>query len=386
MINVNEKCIMYDFVSEKYDIEIAKKILPNTNYSVLFIGNPSSDLLNYWKDNNIRFEKILFDPNIRIYVNKSLILRVAMAVAIAEAENVLELILAYSLNTLQCISFNPYRYINKLITVMKIGSKTEMKIKWVDTKYSLYQFSDGVNNFVSNKSILLFSGGLDCTVAAHIMKKELSKDLYLINFYYGQKNFVEEKTCVDFQRERLKITKNHYFQIFLSKFYKRLSSTSGILNPFIELDMNNAELEYVPLRNTIFISIALELCKLLKIKYISTGSQKSDNISPDNSEQYYNAYQNLIDCQFSTMGIRIDPLLFLIGGKSDIIRRGIKLNVDFSYTWTCHSGSVTNGKRTQCGKCSDCMTRYYSFKETGYEDPLPYNTLPNKGESIYDNK
>ena len=229
---------MYDFVSEKYDIEIAKKILPNTNYSVLFIGNPSSDLLNYWKDNNIRFEKILFDPNIRIYVNKSLILRVAMAVAIAEAENVLELILAYSLNTLQCISFNPYRYINKLITVMKIGSKTEMKIKWVDTKYSLYQFSDGVNNFVSNKSILLFSGGLDCTVAAHIMKKELSKDLYLINFYYGQKNFVEEKTCVDFQRERLKITKNHYFQIFLSKFYKRLSSTSGILNPFIELDMN----------------------------------------------------------------------------------------------------------------------------------------------------
>ena len=172
LINVNEKCIMYDFVSEKYDIEIAKKILPNTNYSVLFIGNPSSDLLNYWKDNNIRFEKILFDPNIRIYVNKSLILRVAMAVAIAEAENVLELILAYSLNTLQCISFNPYRYINKLITVMKIGSKTEMKIKWVDTKYSLYQFSDGVNNFVSNKSILLFSGGLDCTVAAHIMKNE----------------------------------------------------------------------------------------------------------------------------------------------------------------------------------------------------------------------
>ena len=55
--------------------------------------------------------------------------------------------------------------------------------------------------------------------------------------------------------------------------------------------------------------------------------------------------------------------------KSDIVRKGLELGVDFSLTHTCYD-PVDDGK--PCGSCDACILRRKGFEEIGERDPLPY--------------
>ena len=59
----------------------------------------------------------------------------------------------------------------------------------------------------------------------------------------------------------------------------------------------------------------------------------------------------------------IAPLLYL--NKRDIIRKGLKLGVDYSKTWSCYEGGVK-----PCGQCDSCRLREQGFRELGCTDPL----------------
>jgi 7-cyano-7-deazaguanine synthase len=79
------------------------------------------------------------------------------------------------------------------------------------------------------------------------------------------------------------------------------------------------------------------------------------------------------------------PLLSLT--KSEIIRRGIALGVDYSLTWSCYDPQPKNRaedlKRGSaeakelpvldyipCGRCDSCLFRKKGFEEAGVRDPL----------------
>ena len=59
----------------------------------------------------------------------------------------------------------------------------------------------------------------------------------------------------------------------------------------------------------------------------------------------------------------IAPLLGL--SKTSIIRRGLSLGVDYSYSVSCYSG-----REAPCGTCSSCRFRSRAWKAVGREDPL----------------
>jgi len=70
------------------------------------------------------------------------------------------------------------------------------------------------------------------------------------------------------------------------------------------------------------------------------------------------------------MHFRIEaPLIYM--RKSEIIRRGLELGVDYSLTWSCYQG-----REKACGRCDSCLLRLKGFEEVGLEDPIEYETKP----------
>jgi len=58
------------------------------------------------------------------------------------------------------------------------------------------------------------------------------------------------------------------------------------------------------------------------------------------------------------------PLLKL--KKSDIIKMGVKLNMDYSLTHSCYD-PLSGGK--SCGRCDSCRIREKGFLDAGLKDP-----------------
>jgi 7-cyano-7-deazaguanine synthase len=61
------------------------------------------------------------------------------------------------------------------------------------------------------------------------------------------------------------------------------------------------------------------------------------------------------------------PLIQLT--KSQIIRRGLELGVDYALTSTCYDPSAAG---EACGCCDACILRRKGFLENGMEDPAVY--------------
>ena len=61
---------------------------------------------------------------------------------------------------------------------------------------------------------------------------------------------------------------------------------------------------------------------------------------------------------------------FLNLSKSEILSKGIEMNLDYSKTWTCYEG-----KYLACGLCGSCNERLEAFKENELDDPLKYSVI-----------
>ena len=53
--------------------------------------------------------------------------------------------------------------------------------------------------------------------------------------------------------------------------------------------------------------------------------------------------------------------------KSDIIRRGLEIGLDYGLTHSCYDPTPGGGP---CGRCDSCVLRAKGFREAGARDPL----------------
>jgi 7-cyano-7-deazaguanine synthase len=56
--------------------------------------------------------------------------------------------------------------------------------------------------------------------------------------------------------------------------------------------------------------------------------------------------------------------------KSEIIKKGLSLKVDYSLTHSCYNPDSTG---RACGKCDSCILRKKGFSQAGVADPTPYS-------------
>ncbi len=222
------------------------------------------------------------------------------------------------------------------------------------------------------KCLVLLSGGLDSATCLAIAVDKGFKP-YALSFDYGQRHRVE--------LEKAKLLAKKFNAVhFIFPLSLNIIGGSALTDKSIEVpDVPLSEIgrgipvTYVPARNTIFLSIAAGFCEVNDIEHIFIGVNALDYSGyPDCRPEFIRAMEQALTLgtKYSDMGKRFNihtPLIDL--KKSEIIKLGIKLGVDYSLTNSCYNPDMDGNP---CGRCDSCKLRLKGFKDAGFEDPLNY--------------
>ncbi|MBN2401083.1 MAG: 7-cyano-7-deazaguanine synthase QueC [Spirochaetes bacterium] len=225
-------------------------------------------------------------------------------------------------------------------------------------------------------AVVLLSGGIDSATTAAYAKKQ-GFEIYAITFSYGQRHSTEicfaEKLCVFFK----------IFNHIIIKIPARIFSSSALSteseSPVPKKrdisSVGNKEIPstYVPGRNILFLSYALSFAESIGSRDIFIGANAVDYSGyPDCRPEFLKSFEEMANigtkAGVTSDGFKIHaPLLDL--KKSDIIKLGLSLGIDYSLTQSCYdpeSGGVS------CGECDSCQIRKKGFIEAGVTDPTVY--------------
>lgn len=226
----------------------------------------------------------------------------------------------------------------------------------------------------ANKAVVLLSGGLDSATAAAIAKDQ-GFELYCLSFSYGQKQVVELEKA-----RRLAGFFAAREHLVLNLDLGRIGG-SALTDKRLEVPKEGSDLEreevipitYVPSRNTIFIAHAAAWAEVVGARDIFLGVNALDYSGyPDCRPEFITALERALNLG-TRAGIEADdggwlrlrtPLIDL--RKSEIIRRGIALGVDYGMTISCYDPDAAG---RPCGFCDSCRLRRKAFAEAGIADP-----------------
>lgn len=218
-------------------------------------------------------------------------------------------------------------------------------------------------------AVVLFSGGLDSTVA---LSWALSKGYgcSAVSFSYGQRHAKENRSARAIAR-RLGVK---LYEIKLDFPWFGTSSLVGAGGRLPEHKLSaigrrgDIPSTYVPGRNLVFASAGLSLADAIGARAVVLGPNIVDYSGyPDCRPAFYRALEKA--AAFGTRqgdkGERIRLLTPLIElSKAGIVRLGMKLKAPLALTWSCYAGG-----RRPCGRCDSCLLRAKGFAEAGVPDP-----------------
>tara|TARA_B100000686_G_scaffold59606_1_gene64083 strand:+ start:1134 stop:1820 length:687 start_codon:yes stop_codon:yes gene_type:complete len=223
------------------------------------------------------------------------------------------------------------------------------------------------------KAVVLVSGGLDSTTCLAIAREQ-GFDLYALTLNYGQRHDHElnsARMIVDF----FNIHDHSIIDIDLAQFGgSALTDQIDVPKKRDLSDMDEIPVTYVPARNTVFLSLALAWAEVLGSFDIFIGVNALDYSGyPDCRPEYISSFEKTANLATkagvsgSTFKIHT-PLIDMT--KSEIIKVGLDLGVDYSLTSSCYD---PDQEGNPCGLCDACYLRLKGFKETGITDPLNYS-------------
>lgn len=216
------------------------------------------------------------------------------------------------------------------------------------------------------KAVVLLSGGLDSATCLAIAKSQ-GFDIHTLTFAYGQRHRIE----LEYARklaERAGVLKHHLISFDLREWGGSALTSDAIAVP--EAGGEGIPVTYVPARNTIFLSFATALAETVGAKEIFIGVNSLDYSGyPDCRPAFIQSFERT-----ATLGTKAvdEGWSFHINAplqnlkKTEIIRLGLSLGVDYSMTHSCYNPAEDG---TPCLKCDSCALRQKAFAELGMVDP-----------------
>jgi 7-cyano-7-deazaguanine synthase len=218
------------------------------------------------------------------------------------------------------------------------------------------------------KAVVLLSGGMDSATVLAIARAE-GFETYALSVAYGQRHTSELHAAARVARDLgAKVHKTVTIDL--------RSIGGSALTADIDVPEHGGEgipITYVPARNTIMLSVALGWAEVLGAQEIFCGVNAVDYSGyPDCRPAFIEAFEQLgnLATKAGVEGHRLRvraPLIDL--SKSDIVRRGIELGVDFGSTVSCYQADA-DGRA--CGHCDACRLRTAGFVAAGVPDPTRY--------------
>jgi 7-cyano-7-deazaguanine synthase len=214
------------------------------------------------------------------------------------------------------------------------------------------------------KAVVVYSGGMDSfTVLNTAIQNGL--DVYALSFNYGQKHSKELEIAAQVCRE-LGVSHKVVDITAINSLMANSSLTSDAEIPEGHYEDDNMKSTVVPNRNMVLLSMAIAYAVSLEASKVYYGAHSGDHhIYPDCRPEFVEA-MNAVSKIANYQSVEI-VTPFLHSSKGDILKTGLKLNLDYSKTWTCY-----NGRAKSCGKCGACNERLEAFAEQGTTDPLEY--------------
>ena len=223
-------------------------------------------------------------------------------------------------------------------------------------------------------AVVLLSGGLDSATVCAIAKAD-GFDVYALSFDYGQRHH-QELDAAAAVAEACDV-----FQHRVAKIDLRAIGGSALTDQIdVPKDRSTDQMSdsipvtYVPARNTIFLSHALAWAEVLESRDIFIGVNAVDYSGyPDCRPAFIEAFENMANLATAAgvggQALRIHtPLIDL--PKTQIIERGLKLNVNYGLTHSCYDPTPAGDP---CTRCDACRLRIEAFETLGSTDPLLLN-------------
>jgi 7-cyano-7-deazaguanine synthase len=225
------------------------------------------------------------------------------------------------------------------------------------------------------KAVILLSGGLDSATCLAIAIDSGFLP-YALSFRYGQRHEFELDSAKAVSKS-MGVEEHIILDIDLRAFGgSALTDDIEVPKDRDETNIKNEiPVTYVPARNTIFLSFGLAYAETLGANDIFIGVNALDYSGyPDCRPEYIASFQHMANLatkagveEKSDTNIHT-PLIDLT--KSDIIKAGLNLNVDYGLTHSCYDPEQ-NGY--SCGHCDACQLRIRGFEKLGLSDPIKYS-------------
>ena len=223
---------------------------------------------------------------------------------------------------------------------------------------------------MSEKALVLVSGGLDSTTCLGLAVKKYGKEnVVALSVYYGQKHDKEITSAKEvteyYDVEWLQLDLSKYSDCsLLSHSEKEIPKESYAKQ--LEKTNGTPVSTYVPFRNGLFLSSAAAIALSKGCSYIYYGAHSDDaagNAYPDCSDAFNKAMH---DAVYIGSGNQLQiEAPFVNMTKADVVKLGLELNVPYELTWSCYEGGDK-----PCGVCGTCIDRQAAFEKNGVMDPL----------------
>jgi 7-cyano-7-deazaguanine synthase len=219
-------------------------------------------------------------------------------------------------------------------------------------------------------AVVLLSGGLDSTVLLHFVARRMCNGpVHALSFNYGQRHS-RELECARAQADAAGCAEHRVIDIsFLGPMLAGATAlvAGGAAVPDLK-DLDDAALRqpptYVPNRNMILLSLAAAYAEANGARDVFYGAQAQDEYG------YWDCTRDFLGAINTTLSLNRGNAVtvhapFVSSPKSESVRLGIELGVDFAQTWSCYRGA-----EAPCGTCPTCVERANAFRALGMTDPL----------------
>ena len=230
-----------------------------------------------------------------------------------------------------------------------------------------------------SKAVVLLSGGLDSATILAVANRD-GFECHAMSFKYGQRHDIELQSAKEVARS-LGVAEHVVVDIDLAKWGGSALTSDAYDVPKNAFGAESASssgtsaipITYVPARNTIFLSFAVGWAETLGARDIFIGVNSVDYSGyPDCRPEFIASFAETarLGTRAADEGWRFEihaPLQSL--DKSEIIKLGTELGVDYSLTHSCYDPAPDG---SACGRCDSCRLRAEGFRQAGVPDPTKY--------------
>lgn len=219
-------------------------------------------------------------------------------------------------------------------------------------------------------AIVLLSGGLDSATVLAIAANQYK--CHAISFDYHQRH-IAELAAADNIADALNVS---HQVIKLDDGVMKGSALTDLSIKVPEAAEDGIPVTYVPARNTVFLAHALAVAEVHGSTDIFIGVNAVDYSGyPDCRPAYIDAFEKMAKLA-TRAGVEGGKLIIHVPlinmSKSEIIRTGTELGVDYSLTVSCYQADAQG---RACGGCDSCRLRREGFNAAGIDDPTRYQAV-----------